>query len=692
MSKSPKKKSNLTQFSQSPTKTSSNQSSSQKEKADDEFRIIIATDIHLGFAEKDPVRGEDSFNSFEEVLQIAKEENADFVLLGGDLFHENKPSPKSLTRCVEILRKHIMGDSDISFEILSDFTTSFSHSEHFKHTNYMDENLNIRLPIFTIHGNHDDPNGKDAFSVLDLLSAAGLLNYFGKQQNMDKIEVSPILLTKNGVKIALYGIGALPEERFHRYIANDRVAFLKPDDKEKFFNIFIVHQNRVRHGTKYLPEHCLTNLPDFVLWAHEHEACDRATYNPQQDFYIFQPGSTVATSLCPGEVPPKQVGLLRIRLDKDGEFELQLTPIKLKTVRQFYLETVSLNDHFSKLGKKNVSVIDVEEFCSKKIEEMIAIAAEEHSGDPRQPNLPLIRLRVDYSDEYLTLSANHFGQRFVGKVANPKELILFKCKRGIVQKVVVDSNLEMIEDMMEDMYENEDTLQSKNCVHIDDVINEYFDHVEPQSKLCLLGEKKLTEAVKEIVEKDAQSAKINMIIDWHINSVKDHFMAKDDLDKILKDRFLIREIMADFKKGIKQKEDAENRNLINYEELSKQYGRKKSAAAPKQPKVTKSTSKGRGKKSAKDDEDDEEEDSPVEISDDDDERVDSPGFQVQVINSSSDEEDSTPAKKATATNSTRGRGKTPAARGAGSRGGRGRGSGRGRGKQNVASDYFTVSK
>lgn len=36
-------------------------------------RVLIATDNHLGFMEKDSIRGNDSFESFEEILQIAKE-------------------------------------------------------------------------------------------------------------------------------------------------------------------------------------------------------------------------------------------------------------------------------------------------------------------------------------------------------------------------------------------------------------------------------------------------------------------------------------------------------------------------------------------------------------------------------------------------------------------------------------------
>jgi len=46
--------------------------------------------------------------------------------------------------------------------------------------NFEDPNLNVGLPVFTIHGNHDDPTGADSLSAVDLLSTAGLVNYFGK--------------------------------------------------------------------------------------------------------------------------------------------------------------------------------------------------------------------------------------------------------------------------------------------------------------------------------------------------------------------------------------------------------------------------------------------------------------------------------------------------------------------------------
>ena len=45
-----------------------------------------------GVWEKDAERKDDSFNTFEEVMQMAVEHDVDLLLLGGDLFHDNKPS------------------------------------------------------------------------------------------------------------------------------------------------------------------------------------------------------------------------------------------------------------------------------------------------------------------------------------------------------------------------------------------------------------------------------------------------------------------------------------------------------------------------------------------------------------------------------------------------------------------------
>lgn len=71
-----------------------------------ELRLICTDDIQLlggpvwcqFFSQNDPILKDDSFNAFEEILQIAVDNNVDFLLLGGDLFHENKPSRQCIYR------------------------------------------------------------------------------------------------------------------------------------------------------------------------------------------------------------------------------------------------------------------------------------------------------------------------------------------------------------------------------------------------------------------------------------------------------------------------------------------------------------------------------------------------------------------------------------------------------------------
>lgn len=53
----------------------------------------------------------------------------DFILLGGDLFHENKPTRRCLHRCITMLREYCMGDSPILFNVVSDQTINFNTSQ-----------------------------------------------------------------------------------------------------------------------------------------------------------------------------------------------------------------------------------------------------------------------------------------------------------------------------------------------------------------------------------------------------------------------------------------------------------------------------------------------------------------------------------------------------------------------------------
>ena len=87
--------------------------------------MLVATDNHVGCEERDPIRGEDSWRSFHEVMTIAKERDVDMVLLAGDLFHDNKPSRKAMNHVIRSLRENCLGEKPCELEMLSDNSEVF---------------------------------------------------------------------------------------------------------------------------------------------------------------------------------------------------------------------------------------------------------------------------------------------------------------------------------------------------------------------------------------------------------------------------------------------------------------------------------------------------------------------------------------------------------------------------------------
>jgi double-strand break repair protein MRE11 len=88
--------------------------------------------------------------------------------------------------------------------------------------------------------------------ALDLLSVVGLINYMGKidlpysdkDAQQEGIAVKPVLLCKGTTKLALYGIGNVKDQRLHFELRSNRVRMFMPRDKDDWFNILLIHQNR----------------------------------------------------------------------------------------------------------------------------------------------------------------------------------------------------------------------------------------------------------------------------------------------------------------------------------------------------------------------------------------------------------------------------------------------------------------
>ncbi|CAG8579339.1 8834_t:CDS:10 [Diversispora eburnea] len=399
--------------------------------SEDCLSILVATDNHLGYLEKDPIRGNDSLNTFKEILEIAKDQNVDMVLLGGDLFHDNKPSRKTLFETMKLLRSYCFGGKECNIEL---------------------------------EGN---------LCALDILSVSGLVNYFGKAKEIDNIIINPVQIKKDGIKLALYGLGNMRDERLHRMFDEKNVKINKissaPND---WFNLMVLHQNRVPHGPKnYIPETFLPSFMDLIIWGHEHDCRIDYEYNSEQGFYISQPGSSIATSL------------IEAKLEIRGPKQFCLERIRLRTVRPFVIGEIALKDI------PDISPDDAPAITSalnSKVEELIEEAKDNwleinDEVDESKFPLPLIRLRVDYTGEFGVFNNRQFGQNFVNRVANNQEILLFHRNKKI-------SSSEM------------DVPENISQAVVNDLISECLETLD------ILPENALGESITHYVDKDDQDA------------------------------------------------------------------------------------------------------------------------------------------------------------------------------------------
>lgn len=66
---------------------------------------------------------------------------------------------------------------------------------------------------------------------MDMLAASGFVNYFGKVPNLENLSFTPIILQKNDVNVAIYGIGSMNDDRLFRLFQEEKVI--------KFFGKFL---------------------------------------------------------------------------------------------------------------------------------------------------------------------------------------------------------------------------------------------------------------------------------------------------------------------------------------------------------------------------------------------------------------------------------------------------------------------
>lgn len=250
-----------------------------------------------------------------------------------------------------------------------------------------------------------------------------------------------------------------------------------------------------------VPEHMFEENVNLVVWGHEHDC--RIVPEPVagKDYFITQPGSSVATSLADGEAQPKHVAVLRVH---GREFALE--PIPLRTVRPFVLEEVVMAEAAEDEGIDLREQMEINKFLRARVHALIARANDEWeqrnaaavaAGEqPLQPMLPLVRLKVDTTGVAEMSNPVRFGQEFVGKIANPRDVLVFhRAKKAAARsaKVLMDEPEELsIDDPDASVGEKIARVRVETLVH---------DYLAAQ-ELQLLGERGLSDAIKLFVDKD----------------------------------------------------------------------------------------------------------------------------------------------------------------------------------------------
>jgi double-strand break repair protein MRE11 len=371
------------------------------------------------------------------------------------------------------------------------------------------------LPIFAIHGNHDDPtrDGNELLAALDLLSVTSLVNYFGRQLAVDKVEVSPVLLQKGDTQVALYGMGSLRDERLNRMWQSKKVRFQRPMEGE-WFNIFALHQNRDygRGSKNCVHESMIPEWMDLIVWGHEHECLIDPTESVVGTFRITQPGSSVATSLTPGESVRKHVGFLDIR-----GTQFRMTKVPLVQVRTFLIGEVSLSghsldpedpkveDHIASFLETEVKVL-IREAKENRNELLLQAKSEGNNPEDGQtckysmekPDLPLIRLKVEHSG-FTTLNNQRFGARFVNLLGNPADILLFHRKREVSEKGAGAKRKKVTRALNAPILP-----EDRDELNIESLIRENLDNAE--KKLEIIDEEIMNLALDEFVSKEVKQA------------------------------------------------------------------------------------------------------------------------------------------------------------------------------------------
>ncbi len=229
------------------------------------MKLAILSDMHIGYERFE----EDSYKQAEEAL-ISASEQADAILIAGDVFDKRAPKPEVIAHAINVFRTISRRKWNATVEVKGNVA----------HT---------KVPIIAIPGTHERvAEGKE--NVLKLLALAGLI--------IDTSE-STSIIDLNGEKVAVFGLGGISEER-----VRETLGRLSPKPVSGMFNVFMLHQSiyeLLPFSSEIIKYEELPKGFDLYINGHIHSRVEATVHGKK--FLI--PGSTVLTQLKENEQATK---------------------------------------------------------------------------------------------------------------------------------------------------------------------------------------------------------------------------------------------------------------------------------------------------------------------------------------------------------------------------------------------------
>lgn len=265
------------------------------------MKFAHIADAHLGAFTKSKALRECNLNAFRRAVEISIEENVDFILIAGDLFHNPLPDMDTVRSAVEILNGA--------------------------------RSKGIR--IYVVYGSHDFSAGTT--SLLDVLAEAGVFKKVTKYEMRDgKIRLLPVT-DESGVKlVGMPGLTSAMEVRYFTEGILD-IEYLESIPEPK---VFVFHTTIAELKPEYIADKKavpLNTLPrDFNYYAagHLHERIESsydgapliytgalfgATYNDLDTLSGKKRGFYIVENFKPRFVPVEICDFEKVIYDATGK-------------------------------------------------------------------------------------------------------------------------------------------------------------------------------------------------------------------------------------------------------------------------------------------------------------------------------------------------------------------------------------